>query len=166
MNKEAKMEQYHLRHEEKEISDSEELKAILQWGKYISLALTMDDVPYIVTLSYGFDAKQNVLYFHTAYVGRKIEILKCNPQVCGTIIQDFGYIEGDCDHRYRSLILNGKIRFVDNLQEKIHGLETMFLHLESAPDAVKAKFIKDEKAYENVCILKLEIEKIVGKMNP
>jgi nitroimidazol reductase NimA-like FMN-containing flavoprotein (pyridoxamine 5'-phosphate oxidase superfamily) len=55
-----------------------------------------DEEPYVVTLSYGYEEKSNTIYSHCASEGQKIGYIKRNPYVCATIIEDKGYVEGDC----------------------------------------------------------------------
>ena len=115
------MERYHLRRKEKEIDDTSTLNQILAHGRFATIAMCRDNEPYLATLSYGFDASKNALYFHTGHAGLKIDFLTANPNVCATIIEDGGYMEGECDHRFRSIVINGKVAFVQEVEEKIHG---------------------------------------------
>ena len=49
--------------------------------------------------------------------GKKIDFLKDNPQVCITIIDDWGSREDECSHSYRSVVIKGKMIFVDDEDE-------------------------------------------------
>jgi uncharacterized protein len=157
------MERYHLRRREKEIGDAGTLNQILARGRYATIAMCRDDEPYLVTLSYGFDPLKNALYFHTGPVGLKIDFLKANPAVCATVIEDGGYLDGECDHRYRSVVINGKVAFIKDVEEKKHGLEIMFSQLEENPDPIRGKLLKKENPYGQVNILRLDIVSMIGK---
>ena len=157
--------QYHLRRDDKEIIDKNEILRILKSGKYITIGLCLDEEPYVVTLSYGYEEKSNTIYYHCASEGQKIEYIKRNPYVCATIIEDKGYVEGDCSHRFSSLIIRGKMKIVNDKNEKVHGLDILLHHLETNPDKIRESFINDAKAIEKVCILCLEISSITGKQN-
>ena len=89
-----------------------------------------DNEPYIVTLSYGYDAKAHALYFHVAVCGLKLEFIKQNPSVSGTVIEDLGYKKTQCEQKYRSVVFRGKMYEVDGLAEKKHGLNILLNHLE------------------------------------
>lgn len=84
---------YHMRRKEKEIVDSNVLKKILKSVKYVTLALSMNDQPYLATLSHGYDEKHSCIYFHCAKEGKKIDYLKANNTVWGQAMLDYGYVE-------------------------------------------------------------------------
>lgn len=159
------MGEYHLRKKEKEISDKNEINEILKNGKYAIIGFSANNDPYLVTLSYGYDMQNERLYFHCALKGQKIDYLTKNPKVCATVIEDKGYVKDFCEHKYSSLIIRGSIRVVDELDEKKHGLDVLLNHLEENPDPIKTRNIKDDKSYNSVCILCIDISDITGKRN-
>ncbi|MFC1563729.1 pyridoxamine 5'-phosphate oxidase family protein [candidate division KSB1 bacterium] len=160
------MTEYHMQKSEREIKDLSEIYEIVQKGLYTVISICSDNEPYIVTLNYGYDKDKNALYFHSAQEGLKLDILKKNPKVCATVIEDRGYLPGKCDHAYRSAVLFGKMYFVEDLQEKIHGMEIMLHHLEDDPDKVRARLLKKEETYVKLGILRLDIKNITGKQGP
>ncbi|MFW9938247.1 MAG: pyridoxamine 5'-phosphate oxidase family protein [Candidatus Thorarchaeota archaeon] len=156
------MVKYHMRRIEKEISDEKEKIEILKAGKYATISMCIKDEPYLVTLSYGYDDSKKSLYFHCAKEGQKIDFIKANPFVCGTVIEENGYQEG-CGQTFRSVIFRGKMVIVEELQEKKSGFDILINHLEKNPDGIKKKFLKKEGAYENSGMLRLDINEITGK---
>jgi uncharacterized protein len=52
---------------------------------------------------------------------------------------------------------------VENLEEKKYGMEVVLGHLEVNPSAVKEKALKNEKMYNNIAILRLDIKGLIGK---
>ena len=148
---------------DREILDKRIYKEIMKNGKFSTISMCRNDEPYIVTLNYGFDAINNNLYFHSAQKGLKLEFLKENQKVCGTIIEDLGYVNDDCSHKYRSIVFWGDMTIVENLDEKKHAYDIMLNHLEDNPSKLKKKFLKSEQSYENTCLLKLDINLITGK---
>jgi len=157
------MQKYHMQKKEREILDKRIYKEIMKNGKFSTISMCRNDEPYIVTLNYGFDAINNNLYFHSAQKGLKLEFLKENQKVCGTIIEDLGYVNDDCSHKYRSIVFWGDMTIVENLDEKKHAFDIMLNHLEDNPSKLKKKFLKSEQSYENTCLLKLDINLITGK---
>ena len=148
---------------EREILDKRILLEILKNGKFSTISMCRNGEPYIVTLSYGFDEINNCLYFHSAQKGLKLEYLNENQKVCGTILEDLGYVKSACSHKYRSIVFWGDMTFVENLDEKKHAFDIMLKHLEENPSKLKKKFFKSEKSYKNTCLLKLDINLITGK---
>lgn len=61
------------------------------------ISMCREDEPYIVTLSYGYDIENNTLFFHCSPIGLKIDFIKSNPMVCGTIIENGAMIKVDID---------------------------------------------------------------------
>lgn len=148
---------------EREIKDSKSIEEILKNGKYATIALCKDNEPYIVTLSYGYDSANKVFYFHAAKQGVKIDFIKSNPNACLTIIKDNGYVQNECAHSYRSVVVRGDIELVQSEIEKRHGIEVMIYHLENNPETVKATLDDKKGIYENMQIIKLIITEITGK---
>jgi nitroimidazol reductase NimA-like FMN-containing flavoprotein (pyridoxamine 5'-phosphate oxidase superfamily) len=153
---------YHMRRVKKEISKKDDIISILKSGKYTMISMCKENEAYLVTLSYGYDEIKNSLYFHCAKEGQKIDFIKSNPFVCGTVIEDNGY-ENGCGQAYRSVIFRGKMIIVDDLQEKKKGFEMLLNQLENDPTAIKSKFFEKDEAYENTGMLRLDIINISGK---
>jgi nitroimidazol reductase NimA-like FMN-containing flavoprotein (pyridoxamine 5'-phosphate oxidase superfamily) len=154
---------YHMRRTERAIADREELAAILRRGRYVTLALCRGDEPYVVTLSYGYDTDREALYFHCAHEGLKLAFMEANPQVCGTVIEDLGYVQGECAHAYRSVVLRGELRRVELVAERKHGMDVLLRHLEDEPETVRERSLPDDAAYDRAAILRLDIHEITGK---
>ncbi|MFX1523625.1 MAG: pyridoxamine 5'-phosphate oxidase family protein [Promethearchaeota archaeon] len=153
---------YHMRRNEKEIRDKGEIFNIIKSGKYTSISLSKENEPYIITLSYGFDSNKNALYFHCAAEGQKIDFVKSNPYVCGTIIEDNGYKDG-CGQAFRSIVYRGTISIVKDIEEKKHGFDILIDHLEKNPEEVKKNLLKSEEVYIKPAILRLDISEMTCK---
>ena len=111
------MHEYHLKNRpNREIISESEINDILQKVKFIVISACRDSEPYIVTLSYGFDAKERSLYVHCAPNGLKIDFFKSNNRICATIIEDGGYVVDECGHNYRTVVFWGEIHFVKDLE--------------------------------------------------
>ncbi|MEJ5309126.1 MAG: pyridoxamine 5'-phosphate oxidase family protein [Anaerolineae bacterium] len=158
------MQTYHLRRSEKAITDPAEMWAIIAEQKVMTLAMCKDNVPYLVTVNYGYDQAAGCLYFHCAAEGKKMDYLQANPAVWGQILEDNGYLDGKCDHAFRSVQFQGRVAFVDDIDEKRRALSLMIDRLESDPAAVKARQVTD-KAVAKVTIGKVHIEGMSGKAN-
>ena len=151
-----------MRRVEKEIKDKKDLIEILKGGKYTVISMCKENEPYIVTLSYGYDESKHALYFHCAKEGQKIDFIKVNPSVCGTVIEDNGYEKG-CAQAFRSVVFRGKMAAIDDLDEKKKGFEVLLNQLEKDPKTIKNKFLKKDETYENSGMLRLDISEISGK---
>lgn len=156
---------YHLRRSDKEIADEGTLFGILGRGKVMTLAMCRDGEPYLTVVNYGFDAGGRCFYFHCAPVGKKIDFLKADPRVWGVVVEDLGYMDGECDHAYRSVHFEGTAEFVADCAEKRSALELMIDQLEKEPAPVKARALTEE-AVRGVCIVRVRASGFTGKQGP
>lgn len=159
------MQTYHINNRpNREITDINEIKSIIKNGKFTTISMCRNNEPYVVTLSYGFDYAKDVLYFHCARQGLKLDFIKANPLVCATIIEDGGYVIDECGHNYRSVVFWGKMEIVTDLNEKKVGMSILLNHLETKPEIIKEKLLKSDSYYPNKMeVLKLSITQIHAK---
>jgi nitroimidazol reductase NimA-like FMN-containing flavoprotein (pyridoxamine 5'-phosphate oxidase superfamily) len=151
---------FHVRRKDREITDSDVLKKVLKSTKYVTIALCMDNEPYLVSLSHGYDEAANCLYFHCADEGKKIVYLKANPNVWGQAVQDYG-VTDECDYAYTCVHFKGKISLIQDLSEKRHAMEVMVRQLSENPEAKLAK-IKPEKLAKTT-MGRIDINYMTGK---
>ncbi|NWF94554.1 MAG: pyridoxamine 5'-phosphate oxidase family protein [Candidatus Thorarchaeota archaeon] len=151
-----------IRRKEKAIKTHAEMALILKRAAHVTLAMVDGNQPYLVTLSHGYDEPNNCVYFHCAREGRKIDVLKQNPSVWGQALLDFGYVQGECTHRYATTQFQGTVSFVEDLKEKRHALEVMVHALDSDPEEVLAKQV-DEGSLQRVMIGRVDISFMSGK---
>ena len=154
-----------IRRKEKAITDESEIKSILLETKYITLAMCYDNSPYLVTLSHGYDSINNVIFFHCASEGKKIDYLKNTDEIWGQAFIDRGYAAGECNHHYESVHFKGEVKFVSDVKEKRKALTVMIDQLEEDPEKrekVKKKQLL-ETAIKRVSIGKIIIHEMSGK---
>jgi nitroimidazol reductase NimA-like FMN-containing flavoprotein (pyridoxamine 5'-phosphate oxidase superfamily) len=151
---------FHVRRKDREITDSEKLKQVLKSTKYVTVALCMDNEPYLVSLSHGYDEKRNCLYFHCADEGKKIVYWKANDTVWGQAVEDYG-VTDECDYAYKSVHFKGTVSLIDDLSEKQHAIAVMVHQLSATPDEKLAK-IKPEKLAK-ITIGRIDITYMTGK---
>ena len=69
-----------MRRNDRQVFDGE-IDAILRRGRVLHLGLQDGDAPYVVPVNYGFAVEdgKRVLYFHGAGAGKKLDLLRRNP---------------------------------------------------------------------------------------
>jgi nitroimidazol reductase NimA-like FMN-containing flavoprotein (pyridoxamine 5'-phosphate oxidase superfamily) len=151
-----------MRLKEQAIKDEVEMVAILRKVGYVTMAMCQDEEPYLVTVSHGYDDERNAIYFHCAFKGKKIEILKANNVVWGEAVDNLGTQEGECGQRYATTQFRGTVTFVDNMDEKRHGLRTLISAFGDDPEKF---FEKDdsEGRLEKLNIGRVDIDYMSGK---
>jgi nitroimidazol reductase NimA-like FMN-containing flavoprotein (pyridoxamine 5'-phosphate oxidase superfamily) len=155
--------EYHMVKRKLEITDLTELKGILAAGRTMTLGLCRTDEPYIVTLSYGFCPAESCVYFHCANRGLKLEFLADNPRVCGTVVQDLGYVTGRCSHRFRSVVFWGTARRIREPAGIRRGYEVMIDQLEAEPRKVKKRLLQSPFDLKKAFLFRVDIDRISGK---
>ena len=114
-----------MRRHTREITDRQDIDAILDAGRVMRIALAAGDVPFLVPVFYAYDGR--ALYFHSAPAGSKVDIMKRNPLVCFEVSLDHGIIEDEsiCDFeaKHRTVIGLGRTAFVDDEAEKTRALD-------------------------------------------
>ena len=148
-----------MRRQNRQVTDLAEIKAILDEIKVARLGMFDGAQVYVVPLNHGFEMGEGekiIFYLHCAKVGRKVEVLKKNPNVCIELDGRHALVEAGapCDHSYHyaSLIGNGAVEFVDDFAEKAHALGVVMKH-----QTGKSDWNFDEKWINAVCIMKLEL---------
>jgi nitroimidazol reductase NimA-like FMN-containing flavoprotein (pyridoxamine 5'-phosphate oxidase superfamily) len=152
---------FHLRRTDKQITDSEKMRVILESSKFVTIAMCMDNSPYLVTLSYGYDRKRNCIYFHCAKEGKKIEFLKVNNKVWGQALNDLGYLSGQCNHLFETVQFSGTVTFLETLEEKKEAIRCMIMHLEKNSEQAIAR-TKNERLADTM-FGRIDIEFMTGK---
>lgn len=151
-----------MRRKEKEITEQQDLETILRRSNVCRLAMVEGDRPYIVPLNFGYS--QGSLYFHSARKGRKIDILKQNPQVCFECETDVRIVTGEkaCQWgaEYKSVIGFGRARFITDPEAKKEALNIIMDHY-----AGRSFDFSDEDV-DKVAIIGVVIEEMTGKRAP
>lgn len=151
-----------IRRKDKAIVDQNEMKKILQQTKYITIAMCRKNEPYLITLSHGYDKENNIIYFHCASEGKKIDILQENNIVWGQALIDNGYVDDRCDHLWAMVMFRGTVSFIVDGDGKRHALEIMIRQLEQNPEPVIKKQIT-KKSIKRVNIGRIDIDYMSGK---
>ena len=158
----------HMRRKDREITDKKMIEDFLIKQNIIRLGFydKKNEEVYIVPVNYGYIIENDtyIFYFHGGKAGRKYELSKGEPNIGFEIDGKFDLIEGKkaCDYscKYQSIIGNGKLYIIDDIEEKKKGLNIIMNHLTGKTD-----FEYRPKAVENVSIYKLVTTKLTCKGN-
>ncbi len=158
------MEKYHFRRPEKMIQNRDKMVEVIKSQKYMTLAMTKDNEPYLVTLSYAFDERRNCFYFHCAHQGKKIDYLQANPLVWGQVLDDRGYMHGKCNHAFLTVQFKGNAEKVTDIEEIRYALHLLIEQLEDDPEPVKKRF-EGKDITTTAAIIRVQIQGMSGKTN-
>jgi len=152
-----------MRRNDKEINSGEELASIIREGAICRLAMIDHGKPYIVPMHYGYD--NGTLYFHSAPEGRKLEILRVNPEVCFEIETDTELVtaEKPCGWgaKFRSVIGYGTASSIEDTAGKAAALAHIMRHYAGSGD-----FPFTEQEVSGVAVFSVTITSMTGKRSP
>ena len=151
---------FHVRRKDREITNAPELLQVLKATKYVTVALCMDNKPYLVSLNHGYDEAKNCLYFHCAPEGKKLVYQKANNIVWGQAVHDFG-VKEECDYVYTSVHFSGKMQIIKDLNEKQHAMEVLVRQVSLNPEA-KLGRLRPEKL-SSTTMGRIDIDYMSGK---
>ena len=153
-----------MRRTDREITDLQDILAILGKCDTVRLGLCTSDYPYVVPLSFGYESDGSVvtLWFHCAHEGAKLDYIKQDHHA--------GF-EADCSHRlvpadkacgfsmeFESVMGYGDISVCDDTTSKLRGLRAVMGHY--APDK---DFDFSDAELASVTVLRLDVAHISGK---
>lgn len=150
-----------MRRSDKEITDKKAIEDIILRSKVCKLAMCEQNMPYIVPMCFGF--KNNTLYFHSAPKGKKIEILKKNPNVCFEfeILTQVIKSAKACKWgmKYRSVIGFGKAGFITDDDLKRQAFDAIMNQY------ADGSFVYEEASLKSAVIIKVDIHSMTGKQS-
>ena len=158
---------FHMRRNDREIKDQKALKRLLSYSKYFVLSMSAGDEPYAVPLGYVYDERGNLIYFHCAREGKKMDFLKKNPKAWGLVVLDQGIMEGTCMNLYASAMFSGRVEFVQDTSEKTMVMNLFAEKLSRDVSGVKQRLQKifggEVSAIDKVVFGKIVIDELTGK---
>ena len=135
--------------------------AILERGTSGVLALSGDNgYPYAVPLSYVYE--QGKLYFHSAKSGHKLDAIRRCAKASFCVIDQDEIIPEKYTTYFRSVIVFGTVRIVEEDQEKQQAAELLALKY-SPGESEESRAAEIKGAWERLCMLELSIEHMSGK---
>jgi len=148
-----------MRRKEKEISKLAELETIISKAKVCHLALSVDNQPYVVPLCFGYKSK--TMYFHSASEGKKLDMIRANPQVCFELFVNDTIVKADkaCNWgmKFKSVIGFGKAQILESDEDKIKALDIIMNQYANQSWEYKPKML------DQTTLIKVEIEELTGK---
>ena len=147
---------------EKEITAAAEIEDIINAAVVCRLAMVDGDRPYMVPLCFGYEDR--TFYFHTALKGKKIDVLRKNPNVCFELEGDCRVLQQPdaCDWgmAYRSVIGYGIASFVTSPEQKRRALDVIMRHYKGPAGPYPDGKLKATR------IIRVQVRHMTGKRSP
>ena len=124
------------------------------------LAVSGDEnYPYAVPLSYLYHGGK--IIFHCAVTGHKLDAIARNNKVSFCVIDQDVVVPKDYTTHYRSVIVFGKARVLDDADEKRDAMK--MLAAKYFPGDIQGTSQYIDKAFDRFCVVEIAIEHITGK---
>jgi len=149
-----------MRRSDKEIKDPELILKVLNQSETCRIALCDGGKPYIVPMNFAYH--DNVLYFHSATEGLKIDIIRKNSNISFQMDIKTQIIpnENPCKWgmKYLSVTGSGQAYIVEDLLGKKEAMDVIMAKYSS-----ENSFDYTDKALNNILVIKIEIGEMTGK---
>ena len=151
---------------ELQITDENQIRAILDEAKVLHLGLCVDNEPYVVPMNYGYTMEEGRLtfYLHGALRGKKLDMIRANNRV---------FVELDCNRvpfesdkpcqyglGYSSVMGRGTATVVDDVEEKMKAL-TALMKTQTGKD-----FTFNEQLVSIVSVIRIDVAEFTAKHRP
>ena len=149
-----------------QVTDPQQIQAILDTAKVLHLGLCVDNEPYVVPMNYGYTMEDGklVLCLHCATQGKKLDMIRTNPRVFFELDCDRMPFEGDkpCQYGlvYSSVMGRGTARILEDTEEKIRAM-TLLMKTQTGKD-----FDCADRLVSIVSVIRIDVAEYTAKHRP
>ena len=151
---------------ELQITDLQQIRAILDTAKVLRLGLAVNNEPYVVPMNYGYTMEEGrlTLYLHSAVRGKKLDMLRANPNVFFELDCDLKPFDGvkPCQYglSYSSIMGRGEAVLVEDAEEKMKAM-TVLMKTQTGRD-----FSFNEELVSIVAVVRIDVAEYTAKHRP
>ena len=151
---------------ERQITDPEQIRHILDTGKVLHLGLSVNDEPYVVPMNYGYTMEDGnlVMYLHSAIRGKKLDMIRANSKVFFEIDCDRMPFEGrvPCQYGmvYSSVMGRGTAFIVEDVEEKKQAM-ALLMKTQTGKD-----FTFEDRLVSIVAVIRIDVAEYTAKHRP
>ena len=148
------------------ITDTEQIREILDTAKVLRLGLAVDNEPYVVPLNYGYTLADGKLtfYMHSAVKGKKLDMIRANPNVYFELDCDLIPFEGKvaCQYglAYSAVMGRGKATLLEDPEQKMEAM-SILMKSQTGKD-----FTFNERLVSIVTAIRLDVTEFTAKHRP
>jgi nitroimidazol reductase NimA-like FMN-containing flavoprotein (pyridoxamine 5'-phosphate oxidase superfamily) len=143
--------------------NNKEIEDIIKKCQVCHVAMVdQEGKPYLVPMNFGFE--EGAIFLHSSGIGKKIGILKNNPDVCVEFSTDYllryqaENVACSWSMKYRSVLAFGKVSFIeDDLQKRNHLNIIM-------KNYTPNEFKYNPPSIREVCCWKVNVERFEGRV--
>ena len=151
---------------ELEIKDPAQIQRILDTAGVVRVGLAVNNEPYVVPMNYGYTMEEGVLtlYLHSGLKGKKLDMIRSNPNV---------FVEMDCDRvpfegkvpcqyglSYSSVMGRGTAHIVEDVEEKKKAM-SILMKTQTGKD-----FTFEDRLVSIVAVIRIDVTEYTAKHRP
>ena len=148
------------------ITDQEQILHILDTAKIVHVGLAVDNEPYVIPMNYGYTYEDGklTLYLHSALKGKKLDMMRANPNVFFSIDCDRMPFEGrvPCQYGlvYSSIMGRGTATIVEDAEEKKQAM-SILMKTQTGKD-----FTFEDRLVSIVAVIRIDVTEYTAKHRP
>jgi len=150
-----------MRRKDREMTDRGMIEEVMRRAMVCRMAMCEGDRPYVVPVCFGYE--DGAVYIHCATEGKKLDVLRKNPNVCVEFEVDTELVvQGEgchCTMKYRSVIGSGRASLVEDTGLKRKGLDAIMKHYTGRTHEYPDEMVN------RTAIIRVEIESLTGKQS-
>ena len=151
---------------ELQITDENQIRAILDEAKVLHLGLCVDNEPYVVPMNYGYRMENGrlTIYLHSALQGKKLDMIRANPRVFFEMDCNRVSFEGEkpCQYglAYSSVMGRGEARIIEDVEEKKQAM-SLLMKTQTEKD-----FTFEDRLVSIVAVVRIDVTEFTAKHRP
>ena len=144
------------------LSKKEEIEKIISEAQVCYLGMSENSNPYVLPMNFAWE--DGAIYLHAGPEGHKLEVLKANPNVCinfntgNELFHRHKEVGCSWGMKFKSVNAFGKAVFIEGFAEKYRVMQLFMVKFSGE------SYEFSEPSIRNVAIIKIEVERLTGKV--
>lgn len=147
-----------MRRIKQQLSETEVIEILERGSEGVLGVIGNDGYPYTVPVNYLY--RDGKIIFHGAKAGHKFDSMKENNKVSFCVIDKDDVVGEELTTYYSSVIAFGRVRILEDREEKIESVKALSLKYTDNIDKINASI---EKEIPALACFEIEIEHLTGK---
>ena len=151
---------------ELQITDEQQIRAILDGAKVVHVGMCVDNEPYVVPMNYGYTMEEGrlTIYLHSAQQGKKLDMIRQNPKVFFELDCDWVPFEGEkpCQYglSYSSVMGRGTATILEDVEEKKRAM-SLLMKTQTEKD-----FTFEDRLVSIVAVIRIDVDGYTAQHRP
>ena len=150
-----------MRRFKQQLSDEKCIQILKEQPRGVLSMMGDNGYPYGIPLDHWYSEKDNVLYFHSAKVGHKLDAISACDKVSYCVMDEGYRKEGEWALNINSVVVFGRISIVADEDKKREICINLSRKFTDDKEYIQKEL---DSAFSRVCCLGLTIEHMTGKL--